>query len=369
MADSNRPWLFQKPEEPPPGLEAIRAWFRKPRPRLVNALGWVRLPLSGLADAWGFVRKNARPAAARMGRIAKAGAKVVEVAARLGQAVRALGVRGSAAARAFRDPEGKKTKAGEQLDEAGAAAQRYGDQITAFAGVTKAALSVLGRLAGMFRADGPSGLRLREEDDSADVPEPPARPDDRSLPPAKRKALPDPEDGPAEPRAEPPGRRPASHRAPSEAPTERPPREAAANPGPTDAPSQPPPRRATSDPGPTDTPAELPTRRPGPAPAAPSPVPEAEPEDRLKGLPDVLRPHVRALGQRPPPEVLRPLIMQICEKREWTTARQLARWFSMHRRSLVHRHLGPMVDAGLLQLRFPDSPRSPRQAYRTRPAE
>ena len=105
---------------------------------------------------------------------------------------------------------------------------------------------------------------------------------------------------------------------------------------------------------------------PAPQPA-PNPAPDDNPEDRLKGLPRVLHRPVLALSERPSREVLHPLILDICRLRDWTTAKELARWFSMHQRSLVHRHLGPMVDAGLLELQFPDSPRSPRQAYRTNP--
>ena len=93
--------------------------------------------------------------------------------------------------------------------------------------------------------------------------------------------------------------------------------------------------------------------------AAPNAVPDDNPEDRLEGLPKVLHRPVLALGERPLREVLYPLILDICRMREWTTAKQLAGWFSMHQRSLVHRHLGPMVDAGLLELQFPESPRSP----------
>ena len=61
------------------------------------------------------------------------------------------------------------------------------------------------------------------------------------------------------------------------------------------------------------------------------------------------------------------MILDICLAREWTTAKQLARWFSMHRPGLVQRHLGPLVDQERLILRFPDKIRSRNQAYRTNP--
>ena len=52
--------------------------------------------------------------------------------------------------------------------------------------------------------------------------------------------------------------------------------------------------------------------------------------------------------------------------REWTTAGQFAGWFSMNKRNPVNRRLGLMVDAGVLELRFPDRLQSPTQAYRAR---
>ena len=39
---------------------------------------------------------------------------------------------------------------------------------------------------------------------------------------------------------------------------------------------------------------------------------------------------------------------------------------AMHRGMLVHRHLRPMLEAGVLELKYPDRPSSPRQAYRAR---
>ena len=65
---------------------------------------------------------------------------------------------------------------------------------------------------------------------------------------------------------------------------------------------------------------------------------------------------VLALSERPSREVLHPLILDICRLRDWTTAKELARWFSMHQRSLVHRHLGPMVDDGSTGTPVPGQP-------------
>ena len=144
MPDSNRPFLFQWPEEPPPGLEAIRAWLRKPRPWLRGVVGWVRLPLSVLADAWDFTKRNAKPGAAWVRRVVEAAKPAVQVAAKVGQGLRKIGVRASAAAKAFRHPDGKRGETEAKIHKAGADAQRFGGRITALANLGETALSVLG---------------------------------------------------------------------------------------------------------------------------------------------------------------------------------------------------------------------------------
>ena len=77
-------------------------------------------------------------------------------------------------------------------------------------------------------------------------------------------------------------------------------------------------------------------------------------------------PNANAVGPRPDPEALRALILDICRHRDWTTPAELARWFDMHRRSLSNRYLRPVLEAGLLERRFSDSPNTPKQACRTR---
>ena len=64
--------------------------------------------------------------------------------------------------------------------------------------------------------------------------------------------------------------------------------------------------------------------------------------------------------------MLRTLILEICRRREWITAGQFAGWFSLNKRSPVDRHLDPVVDAGVLELRFPDRLQSPKQGDRAR---
>ena len=84
------------------------------------------------------------------------------------------------------------------------------------------------------------------------------------------------------------------------------------------------------------------------------------------GLPEVFVRSAAAVGPRPHPEAVRALILDICRHRDWTTPAELARWFDMHRRSLANRYIRPLLEASLLERQFPDSPNTPKQAYRTR---
>ena len=283
MPDSNRPFLFQRPEEPPPGLEAIRAWLRKPRPRLRGALVWVRLLLSSLADAWDFTKKNARPGAAWIGRVVEAAKPAVQVAAKVGQGIRKIGVRASAAATAFRHPDGKRGETEAKIRKAGADAQRYGGRITALANLGETALSVLGGLAGMFQADRPTQFKLRESDEPDDVPDDAPAPDGRLLPRPPPKRLPEIIPGEAPPVPAPHRNDPAAGHGdePGEAPSEPPHARAA----PDDAAAEQAPKPSSHQPAQTPRPSAFPapTNRPptavrGPgAPTSAKPSPGRQP--------------------------------------------------------------------------------------------
>ena len=70
------------------------------------------------------------------------------------------------------------------------------------------------------------------------------------------------------------------------------------------------------------------------------------------------------LGVRPHKEHVREVIQAICRTRDWTTPSQIAKLLHLRRRNVTSRHLGPMVDAGRLVRRYPDTPNHPAQAYR-----
>ena len=85
--------------------------------------------------------------------------------------------------------------------------------------------------------------------------------------------------------------------------------------------------------------------------------------DRGK-LPEDVQRALDGLGPRPRKERLRTVIEAICTAREWTTPGEIARFLSFSQRNLSSRHLTPMVEAGQLVRRYPDSPTHPDQAYK-----
>ena len=390
MPDSNRPSLFTRPDQPPPRLRGHPRLAEKAAataeqcPRLDSPL-----PLQ-LYDAGVFIRKNARPGAKWVQEAAKKAEPVVRAGAKIGKGVRNVGTRMTAAAGAFRDPEGKNLGRERQVRRAGDTTQKYGERITAGSEVAGAVLSLVQTLAGVFKSPEPISIDPRREgeepsENAGEAPEPdgrflPRQPDKRPSARAAGGTAPvsnppqagaDPDSGGdvQETQAELPHESPASEEA-TRAPPQPPEQTTApdrAEVTPPDLPEEEPnPAEAEEDPARTSTAEALepePETRPERQP--PPPAPPAPAEDRFEGVPKELLPQVTSLKERTRPEHLHPVILDICLAREWTTAKQLARWFSMHRPGLVQRHLGPLVDQERLILRFPDKVRSRNQAYRT----
>lgn len=316
--------LFERPEETPPGLDAIRAWLRKPRPRLRALWIWVRWILSGIPAAYRYARENWPAARERIRRMAKQGEKVARTAVRVGHAARDFGGGIVRSTRALRGSDGKVTGTTARVRELGRAVRGLGGRLTEGSGGIAAALSSLHRLTLSPSGESRVGLGLLDPPEESDR--------QASSSPVRRFA----EAGkPGAPVA-------ARNEENRQAPLPQPP-------------------RATSG---ETRPKPRPSATPGRPPAIPPPA--EDPEARFKDLPGVFLPQVKAVGERPHPEAFRALILDICLHREWTTPAQLARWFDMHRRGLANRHLRPLLQAGLLERRFPDRPNTPKQAYRTR---
>ena len=353
--------------ETPPGLDAIRAWLRKPRPWLRGVRLWIAWIRREAPEAWQRLRKHGRRIAKSLRRLAAEGTATRRVLERVGHLLRETAVKLDAAFKAFRDPRGESQGATGELDQLGETFRRLGERVTLGARLVGIVVSALKRLADFFP----------EPPAAAPVPGPPET--HRPPPDAPGTDPPTPDAPPIHPRLTLP--RPIH---PRRTPPGPPTPDAPGTDPPTDAPGTDPPTPDTpgTDPPAPDAPGTDPPDAPDPPtldrtlpgpihprdrghpPATPRPV---DWEARLKGLPPVLHRWVRELGPRPRRNTLRALILQICNLREWTTSEELARFLDMHKPSLVYRHLRPLVDTGALALKYPEEPNHPRQAYRTRP--
>jgi len=86
----------------------------------------------------------------------------------------------------------------------------------------------------------------------------------------------------------------------------------------------------------------------------------------LDEVPAGLRDAIRQLSGRPKPTALRKVIIDLCGLR-WWTPRELA--LVLRRKDPAHlseRHLGPLVQQGALERRYPETLAHPQQGYRTR---
>ena len=345
--------------ETPPGLEAIRAWIQKPRPWLRGIQLWIKHIREEGPETWKRLRERGLRAARWLRRALRRIAPATRPVAQLGQIIGELGEMICRVADELHDLLGKQTETETQFREVGRIAQRAGALIVSTTRLSGKALTQLGRLLALLTA-------LESTPEPAPPPEPPKQPPKPDpVPPEVPKPDPTPDEGPADEEPEPqPGATPpdGSGRAPSESAT------------PVSAPQAP--AEGTREPVPPTPPDPTPEPDPDSNPPTPTPPPseptpaipsEEDLEARLEGVPEVLLPQVRAavLKGRSPRDVLHPLILEICYRRDWTTAKQLARWLDMHQASLTERHLGPLVRAGLLELKYPERPSSPRQAYRT----
>lgn len=103
------------------------------------------------------------------------------------------------------------------------------------------------------------------------------------------------------------------------------------------------------------------------APAAGSGEPSRPSPDLPAHWPADLRAAVGGLGVRTRSEELRRIIAGVCAE-GWATDGQLAAWLDRDERNLRKRHLLPMMEAGLLESRYPVGSRRTDQAYRVPPA-
>jgi ATP-dependent DNA helicase RecG len=87
----------------------------------------------------------------------------------------------------------------------------------------------------------------------------------------------------------------------------------------------------------------------------------------LSQMPKRLRDMVLGIGKKAPKENLRHAILALCQWKEMTAA-QFAGILRRNRTFLLGEHIKPMVDAGDLQMKYPQE-NHPQQAYRAKIAE
>ena len=375
-----------RPDETPPGLEAIRAWVRKPRPWLHGVKLWIRQ----FAKWWRAFRKwaaeNAVPAARRATELAAGGAKAARGLAR------GAGIAADAAkhiadmGREWRNGDGRSGRI------AGAIATRAGQfrdfSIGAVRGATSAA--AIGDALSRFREMLPRRKVLDvgpapEHDDSGParrlvpvvsraIPKALPEPVPEALPEPVPETLPEPvpktppEPVPKTP-PEPVPETPEAAREPVSEPPEPQQEPLPENPGALPEPA-PDPITASNPEGPASPPVEGkgPVETPRPSASA-APPKEARRAEALAKLPWPFRARIDALNPRTRKTVLWPLIVDILKERGSTTSSELALLLAMDSRSLTRRHLMPMVKARVLARLFPERPRHPDQAYQVRSAD
>ena len=103
---------------------------------------------------------------------------------------------------------------------------------------------------------------------------------------------------------------------------------------------------------------------PDPGELVPDPGELVSDPGELVSDPACLAESIAGLGQRPRRGPLRAVIYSLCAQGRWMTSAELARLLNFSQGNLAAAHLGPMVDGGLLERRYPDNLTHPRQAYR-----
>lgn len=84
----------------------------------------------------------------------------------------------------------------------------------------------------------------------------------------------------------------------------------------------------------------------------------------LNELPGELAAQVGSLGQRRPPEVVREIVVLLCQHRDYRTE-ELARLLARNPETVRQNYLRPLLRAGRIAMTRPDKPNDPEQAYRT----
>ena len=313
LRDESPPAEEPPPSEEPLGLDLIRGWLEKPRPRLHRLWLWVPYLAEGVQKAYGWLRESGGPALRRAAtRVWELRGHVDRLRARLEKAF----------------PPGSRGR--EVAEHLATACRLFARSALLLVGIGREA----DRLPPLWTPDREPG-------------KPPPKPEG---PPA----------GNTPGRAsETPGRRtPDRRRASTGAgPTGRDESDASVGSGESGGPGA-----SVVPPG---SPAKESSRS---APADSSPVPGLPPgprADALAKLSKSLRNEILGLGKRPRKGALRLAIWRILNECGPADADFLGLLLGMDAANLAKRHLSPLVDHTVLARTIPDRINHPDQAYRT----
>lgn len=339
----------EPPSEEPLGLDLIRGWLAKPRPRLRRLWRWVPYLAKGVREGYGWLRANSGPALRRT-------AETLRKAARVAQALRGAAERLRVRLERTFPPGSRGREVAGHLAE--------GSRL-----LLRSALLLVGigreadRITSLFPDGRVPGKRPRKPGT------PP--PGTGSGPPAETSGRPEPDEQGASGGAGPAVR---DEPADSSGPTAdgHPPASAKAGSSASEIPRPEPPQPDSPQPEPSE---REPSREDPPAsgsaestPADTSPVrgvPPGRRADALAKLSKDLRGQILKLGRRPRKAWLRYTVWRILNECGEQTAEELGLLLQIDPANLAKRHLSPLVEEGALERTIPDQIRHPEQAYRS----
>ncbi|MCY4626575.1 MAG: hypothetical protein OXE58_03270 [Acidobacteria bacterium] len=332
------------PDETPPGLEAIRAWLRKPRPWLQGVRLWIREFAKCYRAFREWARKNAVPAARRLADAAARGAEAARAVAKAGAIAGDVAKHFGDAGRALQNRDGRVGQFSRAVATRAGQVREFSARVVQSATSAAKAGDAVARLRGIL----PS-RRKSENDPHAE--EDDTRPARRLVPVTPRRTQ---QTVPGPPEAQ---RKPISESSEPERKT-RP-----ETPGVPPKPAPGPPAESRSRRQPSPPAGARKAETPDSSPPGPSPR-EVRHAEELAKLSVGLRVAIPRLRPRPRKESLRPIIVDVIRERGWTTSAELGLLLGVNHRNLARRHLRPMVEAGLLELRYPEVASHRYQAYR-----
>jgi len=77
-----------------------------------------------------------------------------------------------------------------------------------------------------------------------------------------------------------------------------------------------------------------------------------------------LQEKIEKIGSRTKQEEIKHIILELCEIQPYSSS-ELASLLNREQKYLLHKHLKPLIDEGLLEYTNPEKPNDPHQTYRT----